>query len=162
MRLHLFAFILLVLLGVSVPVLSQPSHPEAGAVLETVEKFFATLKRNDSRSLWGMLSEKSRSTIVRDVYKAVKDTKNPPTEEQVRADFTETGPLAVSYWGGVLKTFDPDMLLTESRWQMGKVSKNKAEVLAEHKTAKKPAVIQVFKEKGEWKVGLVETFWTRK
>ncbi len=45
---------------------------------------------------------------------------------------------------------------------MGHIRPDSAELLITHKRSQKPARLQMFKENGTWKVGLVETFWTRK
>ena len=55
--------------------------------------------------------------------------------------------------------FDPDDALERSRWEMGTVEEDRAEVLITHRGADRPAVLRMFREGGRWKVGLVETFW---
>jgi hypothetical protein len=51
--------------------------------------------------------------------------------------------------------------LEKSRWEMGAVKEDRAEVLITHHRAERPAVLQMFREEGAWKAGLVETFWGR-
>ncbi|MBP2684153.1 MAG: putative cytosolic protein, partial [Deltaproteobacteria bacterium] len=56
---------------------------------------------------------------------------------------------------------DPDIALEHSRWEIGSVGKDRAEILLTHHGADHPARLQLFREDGGWKVGLVETFWSR-
>ncbi len=45
---------------------------------------------------------------------------------------------------------------------MGKIEKNEAEIFLQNKTSEKPAILKMFKENNEWKVGLEESFGARK
>ena len=88
--------------------------------------------------------------------------KNPaPGPDAVRSDFVAGGPIARDYWDAFLRRFDPDAALEHSRWEIGSVGKDRAEILLTHHGADHPATLKMFLEDGAWKVGLVETFWTR-
>ena len=41
------------------------------------------------------------------------------------------------------------------------MEKDRAEILLTHHGATHPATLKMFREDGDWKVGLVETFWSR-
>ena len=85
----------------------------------------------------------------------------PPDPEAVRGDFVAGGPIARDYWDAFLRRFDPDVALEQSRWEIGSVGKDRAEILLTHHGADHPATLKMFREDGGWKVGLVETFWPR-
>jgi hypothetical protein len=84
-----------------------------------------------------------------------------PGPEAVRGDFVAGGPIARDYWDAFLRRFDPDAALEHSRWGIGSVGKERAEILLTHRGADHPATLKMFLETGGWKVGLVETFWAR-
>jgi len=105
------------------------------------------------------LSRKSKNTIVEEVHKSLKG-KIP--KEKIYEDFEKVGPLAQAYWNGFLSTFNPDLVLEHCKWEFGKINRDKAEIILTYEKSKNPAILQMFKEEGRWRVGLVETFWTRK
>ena len=94
----------------------------------------------------------SPSTLARDPA---------PGPEAVRRDFVAGGPIARDYWDAFLRRFDPDAALEHSRWEIGSVGKDRAEILLTHQGADHPATLKMLLEDGGWKVGLVETFWSR-
>ncbi|MBI5195614.1 MAG: hypothetical protein HZA10_04775, partial [Nitrospirae bacterium] len=55
--------------------------------------------------------------------------------------------------------FDPDLALKKAVWKMGEIKDNKAVIILH---VQGEAELRMFKEDGRWKVGLVESFWTRK
>ena len=54
--------------------------------------------------------------------------------------------------------FNPDFVLEESKWEMGKIEKDKAEIIIRYRKSEGPATLKMFKEEGKWVVGLEETF----
>ncbi len=88
-------------------------------------------------------------------------TAPPPGPEAVRADFVAGGPIARDYWDAFLLRFDPDVALEHSRWEIGSVGDDRAEILLTRHGADRPATLKMYREDGGWKVGLVETFWSR-
>ncbi|MBW6504743.1 hypothetical protein K0B90_10795 [bacterium] len=139
------------------------------------------MKSRDYPAIFAALSTKSRETIVAEttaaLAAAVKQAppgaptaagtpssleKMPaPGPEAVRTDFTVGGPIARDYWDAFLRRFDPDVALEYSRWEIGSVGKDRAEILLTRHGADRPARLNMFLEAGGWKAGLVETFWSR-
>jgi hypothetical protein len=139
------------------------------------------MKVRDYPAIFAALSAKSRETIVAETASAFAaaamqsplgkatsaDTppapakSSPPRLEEVRNDFVAGGPIARDYWDAFLRRFDPDAALEHSRWEIGSVGKDRAEILLTHHGAERPAVLKMFLEAGGWKAGLVETFWSR-
>jgi hypothetical protein len=142
---------------------SPEDHPAVPAILARAESLFQSMKSRDYPAIFAALSAKSRETIVAETSAALAaPPKNPaPGLEPVRRDFVAGGPIAHDYWDAFLRRFDPDAALEHSRWQIGSVEKDRAEILLTHHGADRPATLKMFREDGGWKVGLVETFWSR-
>ena len=139
------------------------------------------MKSHNYTAIFAALSAKSREMIVAETAsafataakqatpaKATSDNNpsapveaSPPDPEAVRRDFVAGGPIARDYWDAFLRRFDPDTALEHSRWEIGSVGKDRAEILLTHHGADHPATLKMFLEDGTWKVGLVETFWSR-
>ena len=139
------------------------------------------MKARDYPAIFAALSAKSRETIVAETSSALAaaakqapigkpasaDTpsapaKNPvPDRKAVRSDFIAGGPIARDYWDAFLRRFDPDVALEHSRWQIGSVGTDRAEILLTRHGADHPATLKMVREDGGWKAGLVETFWSR-
>ena len=148
--------------SVSVPAFAQSESSGMERVLDVAEDFFVKLDAREYQTLWALLTEKSRKTIVKDTYKILSDNEVKPSQNEIYADFDRGGPVAESYWSGFLGVFDPQTVLSESVWSMESLKKDRAVIRLLHKKAENPALLQMSKEKGLWKVGLVETFWSRK
>jgi len=132
-------------------------------VLTSAESLFKAMKSRDYVRTWEHLSAKSKETIVEDTYKElVKANVSGSTKERLAGDFLSGDIHSRAYWHAFLVNFDPDAVLEQSRWEMGEIKKDRADVIITHKKSENPAVLQMFRESGAWKVGLVETFWTRK
>ena len=131
-------------------------------VLSTAETFFLSLKERHYPSAWRLMTEKSKDTIINDVYKTYKDMGGDTTREMIRDNFNKGGMIFVNYWNSFLRTFNPDMILDHSRWQIGYIMKDKAELTITYEKSERPVRLKMQQEKGDWKVGLVETFWSRK
>ena len=156
-------------------------HPDVPAILDRAESLFQSMKARDYPAIFAALSAKSRETIVTETASAFSaaakqappgkgtsaDTPSapaaasPPDLDAVRSDFAAGGPIAREYWDAFLRRFDPDAALEHSRWEIGSVEKDRAEILLTHHGADHPARLKMFREDGRWKVGLVETFWSR-
>jgi len=157
-------------------------HPDVPAILDRAESLFQAMKAHDYPAIFAALSAKSRETIVAETTSAIAaaaaqappgkpagaDTppgplpRDPvPGSEAIRSDFVAGGPIARDYWDAFLRRFDPDVALEHSRWEIGSVKKDRAEILLTHHGATHPATLKMFREDGAWKVGLVETFWSR-
>jgi hypothetical protein len=160
---------------------SPEDHPAVPAILARAESLFLSMKARDYPAIFAALSAKSRETIVAETSSALAvaakqappgmptsadvpsaPARDPaPGPEAVRGDFAAGGPIARDYWDAFLRRFDPDAALEHSRWQIGSVRKDRAEILLTHRGADHPATLKMFLEAGDWKVGLVETFWAR-
>lgn len=135
---------------------------ETVSVLDAAELTFKSMKDRSYNNIWRSVTQRSRNTIVKDVFKAVAKTDNQYSEEQILNDFKDCSTICKSYWDGYLQSFDPNTALEQSKWGIGFIKKSEAEIIITYEKAEKPAVLKMFREDGVWKVGLVETFWTRK
>jgi hypothetical protein len=139
---------------------ADKTSDETGPMLNSAESFFKVMKAGEYKSIWQFLSGKSRGIIINIIIKYSKDAKagEQISKELIENDFRSGGPIAKSYWNGYLENFNPDMVLEESRWEIGELNKNKAEILILYKRSEMPVQLMMFKENNEWKVGLMETF----
>lgn len=120
------------------------------------------MRERDYRGIFSVLTAKSQDTIVSETRKAISDAGGEaPPAEAIRGDFEDGGPIARNYWDAFLRRFDPLDALERSRWEMGSVTTDRAEVLITKHGAERPAILRMVKEGGVWKAGLVETFWNR-
>ena len=159
-----FFILLIAVPGVATPphAHAQENTPAIPAILSAAESMFLAMKSRDYPVLWRLLTTKSRETILADTDNAIRRADGKPVlVEKLREDFASGGPIAGEYWEGFLRRFDPDDALEKSRWEIGTLEKNRAEVLITHRGADRPAVLQMYREANEWKAGLVETFWRR-
>lgn len=136
--------------------------PVASEVLESAEKFFVSLRDNDFHVVWHLLTEKSRQTIINDVHTSTRKMGGEITKDEIWSDFENSGIISSNYWRSFLTSFEPDMILKESRWEIGPIKSSTAEIVITHRKSREPAVLKLRKEDNAWKIGLVETFWTRK
>ncbi len=127
-------------------------------ILTSAESLFKSMKEKNYTQIWELLTTKSKNTIVEDVYK--KD-KEKISKKEIYKDFDTGGPIAQAYWDGFIANFNPDTVLEHSRWKMGPIKSDRAEIIIIYKKSENPADLKMFKEDGSWKVGLVETFWSR-
>jgi hypothetical protein len=145
------------------PLFAVEPDKSVGDILRSAESFFLAMKNRDFRATWNSLTEASRRAIVEDMKKSLLNAGNPiSSTEEVRRDFDTNGSLSQGYWTGFLKRFNPDLALTHSRWEMGPVEGDRAEIRMTYESSDRPAVVRLVRENGSWKVGLVETFWLRK
>jgi hypothetical protein len=141
---------------------AEDLNNETGSILTSAESLFKAMQQKDYARIWESLSKGSQDTIVQDTYKALKPNGGNSTEEAIGKDFIRGGSLSSAYWDAFLKKFDPIMILDQSRWEMESIKSDKAEIKIIYKKAQSPAILKMFKEDGIWKVGLTESFWTRK
>jgi len=152
-------FLVLLIFFPSFVIFGSSQEQEKEAILLTAESFFKSLKEKNFSETWKLLSRKSKNTITEEVY---NNLKGKVSKEKIYEDFEKVGPLAQAYWNGFLSTFNPDLVLEHCKWEFGKINRDKAEIILTYEKSKNPAILQMFKEAGMWRVGLVETFWTRK
>jgi hypothetical protein len=136
---------------------------EVDRILSSAESLFKAMRAKEYPHIWELLSDGSKEKIVEDTVTAIRKSGGEKfSEEQIRSDFASGGGTAQSYWNGYLQYFDPDKVLEESRWQMGPVKESRAEILITYRKASNPLILQMFNENGSWKVGLIETFGSKK
>lgn len=139
---------------------------EINDILNASENIFKKMQDRDFKSIWQGITERSKKRIIEDVYKeglklSKKENKPfPLTKENIFEDFNNAGPISKAYWNSFLDNFDPKTALEQSTWKIGRLQENYGEVILHHKNSERPAILQMFKENGLWKLGLVETFWT--
>jgi hypothetical protein len=131
------------------------------AVLTSAETSFKAMKEKNYPAIWHSLTAKTKSSAVDAVYKASRKANVEIEKEKIFADFAEGGKLAKAYWDGYLAVFDPDTVLEQSKWEIGKIGKDTAEVNMLYRKSPKPAVLKLYREDSIWKVGLEETFGAR-
>jgi len=143
---------------------SIASDKDVDTVLSSAEAIFRMMKERNYSGIWFFLSNTSRDAIIHDTYTnmmnytKLKGKGMTGSKEKVREDFSSGGPVARAYWESYLEEFNPDMVLEQSRWEIGKIGKERAQINIMYKKAEKPAVIHMYKESGMWRVGLTETF----
>jgi hypothetical protein len=131
---------------------------EIDKILSSAESLFKAIKENNYPQIWSNLTDKSRDIIINNVYIQEKAWGNNFQNEVINKDFAEGGVLSASFWKRYLEKFDPDWVLEESKWEMGKIQKDQAEVIFRYKRSVGPTILKMSKEKGKWVVGLIETW----
>lgn len=160
-------FIILILASLSYVVTINPSAvyaEEAGndmvdTILARAEDFFTALKKGKYEAAWSLLSEKSRNTIIDDVYIKYQKMGGDIQREFIEQDFKKNGVIFNNYWDSFSRNFDTLMVLEQSRWQAGALERDKADIIITYKTSQNPLKLKMMRENDTWKVGLVETFW---
>jgi hypothetical protein len=144
-----------------------PGAPAAAAdadhaeILAAAESIFQHMEKRNYPALWEGLSEATRRSIARSVGKAIARAGGEAAEEGIRADFATGGPIARQYWEAYLAQFDPRTVLEESRWSMGAVKRDRAEIVLRYRKSRHDTILKLVREGGAWHVGLDETFSTR-
>lgn len=157
--------VLLVALSASTGLCADTRDAE---VLGSAETLFKMMKARDYRGVWDNLTVKSKERIVNECHKAVARYETTAkldvvtSKEAVEADFRSGGPISKAYWDAYLENFDPDTVLEQSQWTMGKVNETQAEVVLQYRKAERPTYLKLHREEGKWKVGLIETFGSSK
>jgi hypothetical protein len=141
---------------------AEDPEDEQDKVLSSAEFLFKAMKEKNYPAIWSSLTASSKKDIVDTVYKAAAKSETEYSREQISIDFGIGGLIAKTYWASYLTAFDPDTVLEQSRWNIGFIKKEKAEINIQYKKAEKPAILKMYKEEGTWKVGLEETFEGRK
>ena len=157
----------LVVFGILLISMISPSHLFAQSLgdehvielFSVAQKFFRDLQERNYTGLWNAISKGSQKTIVRAIHKEKQNTGRDATIDSIKKDFEQCRAMCRSFWHAYFAAFDPELALKQSRWDVGFVKKRKAEILITHRDADRPAKLKMFREKGEWKVGLMETFW---
>lgn len=131
-------------------------------LLTAAEDLFFAFQHNEYATAWGLLTNHSQQEIVTDVYESSKTVNGDISRDQVLRDFSEQGVMFRSFWGAFLRDLDVNVVLDQSLWEIGFIHKDRAEIIITYRKSQVPARLQMFREDGAWKVGLVETFWTKR
>lgn len=108
---------------------------------------------------WELLTEKSQQTIINDIYKSSKNNGIEMKKEDISRDVGNNGLIFNNFWNGFMNNFDPDVVLNDRVWEFEKAGPDHAVILLKKRAVTR---LHMYKEHDQWKVGLVETFWTRK
>lgn len=128
-------------------------------MLAQAEDFFTLLNKGEYDAAWSLLSERSRKTIIEDVYKTYQKMGGEIHRAAIEQDFEKGGIIFNNYWKAFVQSVDVLMVLDDSRWQAGVIGRDRADIIITYKNSKNPLKLQMVKENDLWKVGLVETFW---
>ncbi len=132
---------------------------ETGLLLESAESLFKAMKGRDYRAIWKGLTKRSQGIIAGQTCEAMeKAGKSGCTVDFMMADFDAGGPLARTYWNAYLENLDVDVVLQQSVWDIDFIKGEKAVISLLYKNADYPAKLKMYKERNQWKVGLMETF----
>jgi hypothetical protein len=162
MLLFLMACIVLDLISCGIAQKRVMITDEEQSILSAAEKTFLCMSEKRYGELWESISRRSKEAVVRDVLDACDVMHIRCDGTKLRMSFANEGPDAVIYWENFLAAFDPNSVIRESRWMMGKAGAEKAEIIVFHRDSDREAVLKVVKEDGVWKMGLEESFGVRK
>lgn len=136
--------------------------PQVVEVFLAARTFFEEIEKGSNAALWKSITAESRKKIVDTIYKEQKKTGESSTRDQIRDNFESCGSICTAFWRAYSASFDREVTLQLSRWELGFLKKNKAEILITHPRADRPAKLKLFREDGKWKVGMMESFWGRR
>lgn len=131
-------------------------------ILSSAENFFIYLKEGEYDAAWDLLSENSHEVIISDLYEVTRKLNGNINREDIIKDFNSRGRMFTNYWNSFHRSFDTDMILEHSEWEMGFIRKDEAEIIITYNNSQWPTVLKMCKEQDLWRVGLAETFWQRK
>ena len=129
---------------------------EAALILDPAEDFFVSLRNREFKTVWDLLSKKSRDTIIDDVHKHSIERGIGIKKVDIMRDFQDSGIIFKHYWNAFIMNFDPDIVLNERVWEFEKIKSDQAVILLKASIVTK---LHMYKEENHWKVGLVESFW---
>ncbi len=128
-------------------------------ILQSAEKYFIFLDERNFRAAWELMTEKSRQTIINDIYEISADRGVDISKEDISNNVSSNGIIFNSYWQAFMTNFDPDVILNDRVWEFETIESDHAVILLKKMNVTK---LKMYKESNQWKVGLVETFWTRR
>ncbi len=141
---------------------SEKSSQALNAILYSAEDFFICFNKSDYKTVWELFSEKSKYKIIDEIYDASRDNGAAIEKDAIRKSFRKKGLISANFWNAARSKFDPDMVLEESKWEIGFIKNSRAEITITYKKSSHPSKLKMYKENGSWRVGLVETFWSRR
>ncbi|MGZ3636121.1 MAG: hypothetical protein ACXWMO_13290 [Syntrophales bacterium] len=143
-------------------IIAEIQNNDAVPVIEATESLFKAMKERNYPQIWSLLTQKSHEIIIDDVRKAIAKAGTDTAIDSLQTDFASGGRYAREYWDAYLNVFDPGMVLEQSKWEMGKIGKNESEIILRYRKSDQPAILKIYKENDSWKVGLEETFRSRR
>jgi len=141
---------------------TEKSLTALNAILYSAEDFFISIKKSEFETSWDLLSEKSKNRIIKEIYDVSRDNGAEIEKDVIRKSFRQNGLIASNFWNAARSKFNPDMVLEESHWEIGFIRNSKAEITITYRKSSHPSRLKMYKEQGYWRVGLVETFWSRR
>jgi len=138
------------------------AYKAVAPILSSAENFFISLKKNEFDATWDLLSEHSRKVIISEVYEVTRKINGDISREDIVKDFNSRGTMFTNYWNSFHRSFDADMILERSEWEIGFIRNDTAELIITYNDSQGPTVLKMSKEQDTWRVGLTETFWQRK
>ncbi len=135
---------------------------DINTLLYSAEDFFLSIKESVFETSWDLLSEKSKNKIINEIYATSRENGTEIEKDDIRRSFRQNGIIAGNFWNAAKTRFDPDIVLEESQWEIGFIKNRKAEIIITYKKSSRPSKLRMYKESGTWRVGLVETFWSRR
>ena len=135
---------------------------DMNTLLYSAEDFFLSIKESVFETSWELLSEKSKNKIINEIYDRSRDNGAEIEKDDIRRSFRQNGIMARNFWNAAKTRFDPDIVLEESHWEIGFIKNRKAEIIITYKKSSRPSKLKMYKESGSWRVGLVESFWSRR
>jgi hypothetical protein len=138
---------------------SKYQGPSVSSILDSAEGFFIFLKQGEYMAAWELLSEKSQKTIINDIYRSSKNNGMEMKKGDIIRDIDNNGLIFNNYWKGFMLNFDPDVVLNDRVWEFENIESDHAVILLKKRAITK---LHMYKEDEHWRVGLIETFWTRK
>ncbi len=167
-HIHYIIAVLLFISFISYPAIfysqanAEQISPSEIEVIERAEYFFSSIRDRNFERVWSLLSAKSQKEVIDEIMKSSKKMGGSLNKEAIKQDFSKKGNIFINYWNAFANSFNTNMILNDSRWEIGYVKDSKAQIIITYKKSTNPANLKLFKEKGTWRVGLAETFWTRK
>jgi hypothetical protein len=137
-------------------------NPQPDEILTAAENFFVFMKNKNYADIWNVLTHNSQKAILNDVWEKYNRQGRAFKKEELSANFKNGGVMAGAYWDNILAAFDPDIILEQSRWEMGKIKKDEAEIVLQYRKSVNPAILKLYREDSKWKVGWEESAGVRK
>jgi len=131
-------------------------------ILSVAEGFFVALKEKRFADAWNLLTIKSKNTIVDEVYRGINKTNTKIGRDVVGEEFEKRGELFKIYWDAFSKKFDADTVLSQSVWNIGEIKQDISVLILRYKRSEYDSDLKIYKEDGQWRFGLVESYWSRK
>jgi hypothetical protein len=155
-------FILLTCLLSYSELLAGPSaEEEINNILTSAESLFKAMQERQYKGIWQLITIKTRKSIVDAIYRELKKSGSGTLKENIEVDCQNGDALSRAYWDAYLSVFDPEMVLQNSKWSVGRIENSQAEINILFKKSANPAILKLFKENNSWKVGINETFGAR-